>query len=50
MKLQMENHVLMCNAFRFILNSNGRLICAHVITLHDTYTHPGIYDPSKFYL
>ena len=49
MKLQMENHVLMYNAFRFILNSNGSLIWAHVITLHDTYTHLGIHDPSKIY-
>ena len=51
MKLLIENQCL-CT-FLFItsfLNSNGGLIWAHVITLHDTYTHPDNNDSSEIYL
>ena len=41
-------HVLIYNVF--FLNSNDGLMKAHVITLHDTYTHPDINDSSEIYL
>ena len=55
MKLLIENQCL-CTFlgvtlfFFFFLHSNGGLIRAHVSTLHDTYTHPGIHKPSKIYV
>ena len=43
-------HVLRYNIFLFFFKSNGGLIRVQVITSHDTYSHPGINDPSKIYL
>ena len=55
MKLLIENQCLytflgITLFVLFFLHSNGGLIRAHVITLHDAYTHPGIHEPSKIYL